>query len=95
MNGEQPPKMVRIVPGLALPDYMTFLLKYCEPVRYTKKAIEAGHLLLINYHPSYVQLTCREVDKVVKESKKRGLRVYQAKRHITITDGTYRVRIYL
>lgn len=95
MKGEKPPKMIRIVPGLALPEYMSFLLKHCKPTGYTKKAIDAGHLILIDYHPPYVQLICREMDKVIKESKERGLRIYRAKKHITITDGIYRVRIYL
>jgi len=43
----------------------------------------------------YVQLICRDVDKVVEEAKRAGLRVYKGKKHITVTDGVYRARIYI
>ena len=88
-------KMIRLVPGLAVPEYMGFLLELCEPVKHTREAIEAGHLLKIDYHPSYLQLRCWDVDRVVEEARRRRLRVYRGKRHITITDGAYRARIYL
>ena len=87
--------MIRLVPGLAVPGYMGFLLEYCEPVKQTKKAVEAGDLLAIDYHPPYLQLHCRDVERVVEEAKRRKLRVYRGKNHITITDGIYRARIYL
>jgi hypothetical protein len=45
---------VRIAPGIAVPEYMRFLLELCKPVKYTRKAVEAGHLLLIDYHPPYI-----------------------------------------
>jgi len=88
-------KLVRIVPGIAVPEYMSFLLSLCEPVRYTKKAVEVGHILKIDYHPPYIQLVCRDVERVVEESEKAGLKVYRGRKHITVTDGVYRVRIYL
>ncbi len=87
--------MIRLVPGLAISECMGFLLEYCEPVKHTREAIEAGHLLRIDYHPPYLQLSCRDVKRVVEEARKHGLRVYQGKHHITITDGVYSVRIYL
>jgi len=34
------------------------------------------------------------VERVVEKAKKAGLRVYKGKRHITVTDGVYRARIY-
>jgi hypothetical protein len=86
---------VRIAPGIAIPDYMGFLLELCKPVKYTRKAVEAGHLLLIDYHPPYIQLECRDLDRVVEEAQRRGLRVYRGKRHIAITDGVYRARVYI
>jgi len=88
-------KFVRLVPGIAVPDYMSFLLTYCEPTGYTRKAVEAGHLLKIDFHPPYVQLVCRDVGRVVEEAKRAGLRVYRGKKHITVTDGVYRARIYI
>lgn len=87
--------MIRLVPGLALPDYMGFLLKMCEPIRHTKLAVEAGNLLRVDYHPPYLQMRCKDVGRVVEEAKRRRLRVYRGKRHITITDTIYKVRIYL
>ncbi len=65
-------RMVRLVPGIALPEHMSFLLELCEPTRYTKKAIEAGHLLRIDYHPPYVQLMCRDVEKVIEEAQRKN-----------------------
>lgn len=90
-----PERIVRLIPGIALPDYMTFILESCEPIGYTRRAIEAGHLLVVDYHPPYVQVKCRDVNKVVFEARRRGLRVYYGKKHVTITDGVYHVRIYL
>jgi len=55
----------------------------------------AGDLLKIEYHPPYIQLRCGDVKLVVEEARRRGLRVYRGKRHITITDGVFRARIYL
>jgi len=88
-------KLVRIVPGIAVPEYMSFLLILCEPVKHTRRAVEAGHLLKIDYHPPYIQLICRDVDRVVEEAEKAGLRIYRGKKHITVSDGVYRARIYL
>ncbi|MEB3860666.1 MAG: hypothetical protein GSR84_00420 [Desulfurococcales archaeon] len=95
MKRRLPQRMIRLVPGLAVPEYMGFLLEQCEPVKHTREAIEAGHLLKIDYHPPYLQLRCKEVEEVVEEARRRGLRVYRGKRHITITDGIYRARIYI
>lgn len=95
MKARQPAEMVQLVPGLAVPEYMAFILEYCEPVEWTKRAIEAGHLLRIEYHPPYLQLRCKNPEKVVEEAKKRGLRIYRGKHHITVTDTIYSVRIYL
>jgi len=88
-------KFVRIVPGIAIPEYMSFLLSLCEPTGYTKRAVEAGHILKIDYHPPYLQLVCQDMERVVEEAKKAGLRVYKGRRHITVTDGMYRARIYI
>ena len=95
MKRRFPVKMIRLVPGLAVPEYIGFLLELCEPVKHTQEAIEAGHLLRIDYHPPYLQLRCWDVDGVVEEARRRRLRVYRGKQHITITDGVYRARIYL
>lgn len=65
------------------------------PVKHTEEAIEAGHLLRIDYHPPYLQLACRDVERVIEEARRSGLRVYRGKRRITVTDGIYRARIYL
>ncbi|BAN89842.1 hypothetical protein [Aeropyrum camini] len=94
MRRGHPVKMIELVPGLGIPEYMDFLLIYCQPINHTRKAIEAGHLLSIDYHPPYLQFKCNDIEKVVSEAKRRGLRVYKAKKHITITDGIYQVRIY-
>jgi len=88
-------KFVRIVPGIAIPEYMSFLLSLCEPVEYTRKAVEAGHILRIDFHPPYLQLVCRDMERVVEEAKKARLRIYRGKRHITVTDGVHRARIYI
>jgi len=95
MRPRYPARMVRLVPGLAVPEYMAFLLDYCEPTRYTRRAVEAGHLLRVDYHPPYLQLECRDVERVVEEARRRGLRVYRGRHHITVTDGVYTARIYL
>ena len=94
MRKRLPARMIRLVPGLALPDYMGFLLEYCEPTGHTRRAVEAGHLLRVDYHPPYLQFHCRDVERVVEEARRRGLRVYRGKRHVTITDGIYAARIY-
>ncbi len=95
MRRRFPVKMIRLVPGLAVPEYMGFLLEQCKPIKHSSKAIKAGHLLKIDYHPPYLQLQCGDVEKVVEEARRRGLRVYRGKKHITLTDGIYRARIYL
>jgi len=95
MKPKYPVNMVRLVPGLALPEYMAFLLDYCEPTYHTKKAVQAGHLLKIDYHPSYLQLKCEDLEKVIEEAKRKGLRVYRGKHHVTISNGIYSARIYL
>ncbi|MCE4603103.1 MAG: hypothetical protein F7B18_07960 [Desulfurococcales archaeon] len=95
MRRRFPVKMIRLVPGLAVPEYMGFLLEQCKPIKHSNKAIKAGHLLNIDYHPPYLQLQCGDVEKVVEEARRRGLRVYRGKKHITLTDGIYRARIYL
>jgi len=60
-------RFIRIVPSIAIPDYMAFLLTYCEPTGYTRKTVEAGHILKTDFHPPYVQLVCRDVERVVEE----------------------------
>ncbi len=87
--------MIRLIPGPAIPEYMGFLLEHCEPARHTREAVEAGHLLRINYHPPYLQLRCRDVERAVEEARRRGLRVYRGKQHVTVTDRVYSARIYL
>ena len=89
-----PMRMIRLVPGLAIPEYMAFLLEYCKPVKHTKKAVDAGHLLRINYHPPYIQLICQDLKTLIEEARRRSLRIYRGKKHITITDGIYKARIY-
>ena len=88
-------QLVRIVPGIAVPEYMSFLLALCEPTGYTKKAVEAGHLLKIDFHPPYLQLVCRDVERVVEAARRAGLRVYRGRKHVTVTDGVYRARVYV
>ncbi|MEB3759742.1 MAG: hypothetical protein GSR72_07425 [Desulfurococcales archaeon] len=95
MKQRPPKRLIQLVPGLALPDYMMFLLEYCDPTGHTRKAVEAGHLLRVDYHPPYLQFQCRNVEQIVEKARRRGLRVYRGKRHITITDGIFRARIYL
>lgn len=87
-------KMIVIVPGIAIPEYMGFLLDYCRPTGYTRRAVEKGHLLLIDYHPDHVELECDNVEDVARIAREKGLRVYRGKRHVTVTDGVYRVRLY-
>lgn len=91
----QAPRMIRLVPGLAVPEYMDFLLQLCRPVKHTRKAIEAGSLLAIDYHPPYLQLVCNDINRVVEEARRRGLRIRVTKRYITISDGIYSARIYI
>jgi hypothetical protein len=94
MKRNYPVKMIVLVPGLGIPEYMGFLLEYCKPIKHTREAIEAGHLLKIDYHPPYLQLRCGNIEKVLAEAKKQKLRVHKGKHHTTITDGIYQVRIY-
>ncbi len=74
------PRMIYLVLGLAVPDYMDFLLEYCEPIGYTRKAVDAGDLLLVDYHPPYLQLRCRDIEKVVEEARKRGAKSIQGQK---------------
>jgi len=90
MRWRFPVRMIRLVPGLAIPEYMGFLLELCEPVKHTKRAVEAGHLLRIDYHPPYLQLVCRNVERVIEEARRRRLGVYYGKTHVTIADGVFR-----
>jgi len=53
-RGKVKMKMIRLVPGLAIPEYMGFLLKYCGPARHTREAIEAEHLLGVDFHLPYL-----------------------------------------
>ena len=94
MGFKYPVRMIRLVPGLGLPEHMGFLLEYCEPTGYTRMAVEAGDLLRIDYHPPYLQLECVDIEEVVGEARRRGLRVYKGKRHVTVTDGVYQARLY-
>lgn len=94
MMGGEPPRMIVIVPGLAIPEHMSFLLELCKPTKHTKRAIEAGHLLRVDYHPPYIQLECRDVERIVEEALRRRLRVYRGRKHITISDGVYAARVY-
>jgi len=80
---------VRIVPGIAIPEYMRFLLELCKPVKYTRKAVEAGHPPLINYHPPYIQLECSDLDRVVEEAQRRG------RESTWIRGGVYKARVYM
>jgi len=66
MRQRFPQKMIRPVPGLAIPEYMGFILKLCEPIKYTRKAIEAGHLLRMDYHPPYIQLRCKDLEGLLR-----------------------------
>ncbi len=95
MTVKQGSDLIVLIPGLALPRKMGFLLEYCRPVKHTLEAIRAGHLLKIDHHPPYVQLVCNDLDRVIMEARRKGLRIYRGKRHITITDGVYSARIYL
>ena len=79
MRRKPPIRLVRLVPGLALPEYMAFLLEHCEPTGHTKRAIEAGHLLRVDYHPPYLQFHCKDTEQVVEEARKRRLRIYKAR----------------
>jgi len=56
MKHRFPVKMIRLVLGLAIPEYMDSLLKLCKPVKHTKETLEAGYLLKIDPHPLYLQL---------------------------------------
>jgi len=62
MRQRFPQKMIRLVPGLAIPQYMGFILKLREPIKYTRKAIEAGHLLRMDYYPPYIELRYKDVE---------------------------------
>ena len=88
-------RMIGIVPGLAIPEYMDFILNQCKPIKHTLKAVSAGDLLKIDYHPPYLQLKCTNIEEIIEEARRRGLRIYKGRKHITITDGIYQVRIYL
>ena len=94
MNKKAYLKMIVLVPGIALPEKMGFLLENCRSAYHTMRAVRAGHLLKINYHPPYIQLECINTEKTLSIAKKKRLRIYKAKNHITITDGIYTVRIY-
>lgn len=56
------------------------------------KAVEARHLLRIDYHTPYVQLECRDIENVIDEARGTSLRVYRGKKHITISNGVYSAR---
>ncbi|PSO04335.1 hypothetical protein B9Q13_04900 [Candidatus Marsarchaeota G2 archaeon ECH_B_SAG-G16] len=87
-------RMIRLVRGVGIPYRMRFVLKRCTPAGYTKKAIEAGDALKLAYLPGYLEFECIDPESVVKEAKKKGFRVYKGKRHFTISDGVWQVRIY-
>ncbi len=88
-------RLIRLVRGIAIPGYMGFLLDMCVPTGYTREAVDAGDLLKIDYHPPYVEFECRDPERVVDEARRRRLRVYRGKHHITVSDGVYRARIYI
>ncbi len=87
-------RLVRLAPGIALPEYMSFLLELCRPCGYTRRAVEAGGLLNVDYHPYYVELECGDLEAAARLAEERGLRVYRGRRHVTVTDGVYYVRLY-
>ncbi|BES80577.1 hypothetical protein [Pyrodictium abyssi] len=87
-------RVIELVPGLVLPEYMGFIMERCRPTGYTKKAIDAGDALLVDYLPGYLEFVCSDVEKLAEEAKRRGLRVYKGRSHLTITDGVYPVCIY-
>ena len=94
MRFKYPVRMIRLVPGIAIPEYMVFILGYCEPAGHTRRAIKAGDLLRIDYHPDYLEFECERIPELIGEARRRGLRVYKARRHVTVSDGVYKVRLY-
>jgi len=87
-------RMVRLAPGVALPWYMYRLLEGCRPAGYTRRAVEAGGLLAAEYMPGYLEFECSDPESVAREARRLGLRVYRGRRHLTISDGVYSVRVY-
>ena len=87
-------KFIDITPGIALPEYFMKIVEKCKPVGVTKKVIEVGVPLKADYIPPYVEMMCIDLESVIMKAKATKLRIYHGKKHVTITDGVYQVRIY-
>ncbi|OWJ53942.1 hypothetical protein [Pyrodictium delaneyi] len=70
-------RVIQLVPGLVLPEYMGFIIERCRPTGYTKKAIDAGDALLVDYLPGYLEFVCSDVEKLAEEAKRRGAKSLQ------------------
>ncbi|HDI75591.1 MAG: hypothetical protein DRJ52_03570 [Thermoprotei archaeon] len=88
-------KLIRFVRGLALPEYFMPIVTRGVIVGYCAKAIIAGDALRVDYLPGYLELVCSDVDTVLKVAREQGLKVYRGKKHVTISDTVYKVRILL
>ena len=76
-------KLIRLTKGLALPEYFKPTLKACKYdfTGYTKKAIEVGDLLKIDYMLGYVELasTQQEMEEAIQKARNINLRVHRGK----------------
>ncbi|MHC1629070.1 MAG: hypothetical protein ACXQTI_09620 [Candidatus Nezhaarchaeales archaeon] len=90
-------KLIRLAKGLAIPIYFEPILKACKYkyISYTKKAIETGNLLKISYMPGHIELTAtqQELEEAIQKAKNINLKIYHGKKHVTITDGIYKIKI--
>ncbi len=49
----------------------------------------------IPYLPGYLEIICKDVEKVIERFRELGCRIYHGKNHITVSDGIYSIRIWL
>ena len=88
-------KLIELAKGLAIPEYFMPIVSRSIVVGHSAKALIAGDLLRVDYHPEYLELTTQDIEGVIEAAKSKGLRIYRGRKHITISDGVYKVRIFL
>ena len=86
--------MVILAKGLGLPRDMLEPLEGCILVGWSALCVHLGGFAKTPFLPGYIEVICKDYDRIVEEYRRRGYRIYRGKRHTTITDGVWDVRIW-
>ncbi len=84
--------VVSIVPGLGVPKKMLKLFNGCILTGWSAIAYHFKGLLNTPFMPGYVELICSS--DLVFSARENGFRVYFGKKHYTVSDGVWCVRVY-